>query len=472
MRQDGVSLYCPSGFTIHRLKAQTREDELIVTQLLAMEKKLWKKTDSWGGLLEKELTRRNTFTLYVTTTLPSLPSSALPANATHSSSVTHSLKVVAYLIFTATGLVCHISKVVVVPEMRRQGLGRALVQAAIEIAKNERRVGSITLHVDADNTAALGLYSSTSTAEMRIFHCAYFESGQGAVEDCRLNLTMLKNVVEAAETNASDSNTELKHVFTMEGTKWYGQQFLEPLKTPFNENDGRHIGPNFYYDLEDYLRSRTGTLENNGTEGITTTGTSKAAWTWSALRPGPVIGFSTGSYMSLLPSIAVYGCLCKELGLEMRFPGTNAAYTAPMEVCNADVLAEAMVFVSTTPAAENRAFNINNGDFFRWDQVWPRLAEWFGVKAGPPLKVGDLTQVMGEYKYVWEGLVENHGLNDTPYEKLATWKFMGFVFSMPESGWFSNTVKLRKAGFHGMVVDSGESMIEKLETLRRHKIIP
>lgn len=43
---------------------------------------------------------------------------------------------------------------------------------------------------------------------------------------------------------------------------------------------------------------------------------------------------------------------------------------------------------------------------------------------------------------------------------------------MPESGWFSNTLKLRKAGFHGAVVDSGESMIEKLETLRRHKIIP
>ena len=145
MRQD---LPAPSGFTIHRLKA-TKGDELIVTQLLAMEKKLWKKTDSWGGLLEKELTRRNTFTLYATT----LPSSAPPE-------IPRSSEVVGYLIFTATGLVCHISKVVVVPELRRQGLGRALVQAAVEIAKKERRVGSITLHVDADNIPALGLYSS------------------------------------------------------------------------------------------------------------------------------------------------------------------------------------------------------------------------------------------------------------------------------------------------------------------------
>jgi ribosomal protein S18 acetylase RimI-like enzyme len=156
MRQDGVSLHCPSAFTIDRLKAQRKGDDLVVTQLLAMEKKLWKKSDSWGGFLEKELTRRNTFTLYATT-LPSLPSSsALPTVGTSSLSS----EVVAYLIFTATGLVCHISKVVVVPEMRRQGLGRALVRAAIDIAKNERRVGSITLHVDADNTPALGLYSS------------------------------------------------------------------------------------------------------------------------------------------------------------------------------------------------------------------------------------------------------------------------------------------------------------------------
>lgn len=29
---------------------------------------------------------------------------------------------------------------------------------------------------------------------VRIYHCAYIESVQGAVEDCRLNSTMLKNI--------------------------------------------------------------------------------------------------------------------------------------------------------------------------------------------------------------------------------------------------------------------------------------
>jgi len=89
----------------------------------------------------------------------------------------------------------------------------------------------------------------------------------------------------------------------MQGTKYYGQQFLAPLKTPFDETDPRHIGPNFYFDLEDYLRSRV---------------KSGAQFTWSALRPNPVCGFSSGSYMNLVVSIAVYASICKELGLALR----------------------------------------------------------------------------------------------------------------------------------------------------------
>lgn len=126
-----------------------------------------------------------------------------------------------------------------------------------------------------------------------IFHCAYVESGEGASRDCELNLAMLKNAVEAVET----AGWPLKHVFTMEGSKWYGHQFLVPLETPFIEKHGadRHAGRNFYYDLEDYLRGR---VEDG------------AAWTWSALRPNPVMGFSTGSYESAAHAGRVWQFVC------------------------------------------------------------------------------------------------------------------------------------------------------------------
>ena len=53
--------------------------------------------------------------------------------------------------------------------------------------------------------------------------------------------------------------------------------------------------------------------------------------------------------MSLLPTIGVYGSVCKHLGIEMRFPGTKIAYTSPMEVCDAHVLAEEVPVLRPPP---------------------------------------------------------------------------------------------------------------------------
>lgn len=41
-----------------------------------------------------------------------------------------------------------------------------------------------------------------------------------------------------------------------------------------------------------------------------------------------------------------------------RFPGGGASYSAYIEMCDADVLAEGMIHCATTPACANRAFNV------------------------------------------------------------------------------------------------------------------
>jgi hypothetical protein len=61
--------------------------------------------------------------------------------------------------------------------------------------------------------------------------------------------------------------------------------------------------PNFYYDMVDYVQARVA-------DG--------AAWTWSALLPNPVIGYSPTSYMNLLNCIAAYAALCKQTSLPFR----------------------------------------------------------------------------------------------------------------------------------------------------------
>lgn len=52
-----------------------------------------------------------------------------------------------------------------------------------------------------------------------------------------------------------------------------------------------------------------------------------------------------------------------------RFPGGPATYDCVCEVCDADLLADAMLHCATTPACANQAFNISNGDTFRWRDV-------------------------------------------------------------------------------------------------------
>jgi [ribosomal protein S18]-alanine N-acetyltransferase len=116
-----------------------KKDTAIVAQLIKLERRLFVKSQSYDAAnLGTELARRTTVLLYTTT-------------STHT--------VTGYLMYAVHGGVAHLSKVLVAPEARRQGLARALVTAAIAKARKERRVGSVTLHVDTSNDAALGLYA-------------------------------------------------------------------------------------------------------------------------------------------------------------------------------------------------------------------------------------------------------------------------------------------------------------------------
>lgn len=60
---------------------------------------------------------------------------------------------------------------------------------------------------------------------------------------------------------------------------------------------------------------------------------------------------------------------------------------------------------------------------------------------------------------------------DTPYNQLATWQFVDFVFTYPAS-WFSTVNKLRRTGFHAMCIDSDAMFASLFQRLREEKVIP
>jgi hypothetical protein len=208
---------------------------------------------------------------------------------------------------------------------------------------------------------------------------------------------------------------------------------LGPYPTPSREHDPRHLPPNFYYDQQDLLSTRA----------------ARARWSWSASRPSYICDFAPGRARNLITVLGTYAAICRELNVPLDFPGSAAGYSVLSELSDATCLAEAIIFVSTHEAGKNTAFNVTNGDCFRWCQIWPLLAQWFGIPCGVPRRM-KLATWMADKGPVWDRIVARHGLQPRSLESLASWEFADFVFDK-EWDLLTDTGLLRRAGFNACI---------------------
>lgn len=280
-----------------------------------------------------------------------------------------------------------------------------------------------------------------------IFYAAYQDRPSWA-ELVPPNLAMLTNVVNAVEPIASN----LRHVSLMQGYKVYGAH-LGPFKTPARETDAGHMPPEFNVDQQVFLEER-----QRG-----------KSWTWSAIRPSVVCGFALGNPMNLAMVIAIYAAISKELGLPLRFPGKPGAYDSLLEMTDAGLLARATVWAATDPRCANQAFNINNGDLFRWSELWPKVARFFDLEVAPPLPMS-LNVVMADKESLWEAMVEKYDLQPISYGDVSSWAFGDFVFSW-DYDMFADGTKARRFGFHEFV-DTEAMFMGIFEDFRRRGVIP
>ncbi len=89
---------------------------------------------------------------------------------------------------------------------------------------------------------------------------------------------------------------------------------------------------------------------------------------------------------------------------------------------DAGQLADHMVWAATTEAAADLAFNVVNGDVFRWRWMWPRLAAALDVEAaGFPGEPQPLEQQMAGAEEVWARVVAEHGLVEPDLSRVASW---------------------------------------------------
>jgi nucleoside-diphosphate-sugar epimerase len=272
-------------------------------------------------------------------------------------------------------------------------------------------------------------------------------TGTRWVDKVARDTDLFRNAMTAIEAASS----QLEHVCLLQGSKYYGRH-LGPFKTPAKESDARHFPPNFYYTQEDFLKELA-----HGKR-----------WTYSLMRPHIVCGYARTD-INLPKPIAVYATLCKKLGLPLRFPGPEAAYRAVHCASDVELLNKGMLWAATTPNAANEAFNMVNGDHFRWQYLWPQIAEHFGLEAGGVQQI-DLETMMADKEDLWNEIVREHNLLPTPFPEAANWAFANYAFATTWDIMLDNT-KARKFGFQEFV-DSEEMFIGIFDSFRRQRFIP
>jgi nucleoside-diphosphate-sugar epimerase len=307
--------------------------------------------------------------------------------------------------------------------------------------------GVIPIVADLQNRAALQEKLAEAKGITHIVFGAYIAT-PSAEENVTANVAILKNLLDVLE----ETTPTLRHIAFYQGGKAYGAD-LGPFKSPAREDDPRLMPPNFYYAQEDLLRER-----QIGKQ-----------WTWTALRPEGVLGFGLGNPMNLGMSIAVYATISKELGLPLRFPGTQAAYKALYQITSADVLAKATRWAGISNSAQNEIFNITNGDYFRWQHMWPRIAKMFDMEIAEPIPM-PLTAYMTDKAPLWNKIVAKHNLQPLPYEQAASWPFADAILNT-EFDNITSTIKARRAGFHDCI-DTEDMFSQFFAELRANKVIP
>ncbi|EOF4705472.1 SDR family oxidoreductase [Klebsiella oxytoca] len=278
-----------------------------------------------------------------------------------------------------------------------------------------------------------------------IFYSAWMNAANWT-EMVEPNVTMLRNLVSNIEKTAP-----LQTVSLMQGYKVYGAH-LGPFKTPARESDPGVPGAEFNAAqlawLSDFQHGKT--------------------WHWNAIRPGVVGSAVPGNVMNLALSIALYASLCKAQNLPLRFPGSEQTWHSIVDHTDAGLLAEATLWAATSPMAENQAFNVNNGDVWRWSELWPHIARWFELECAPPVRLS-FHQLFKDYRAQWRELAGSR-LVEADILQLNDGKFADFVFSW-NYDMFGDGSKLRRAGFTRMQA-TDDMFFSLFAQLRSACIIP
>ena len=138
---------------------------------------------------------------------------------------------------------------------------------------------------------------------------------------------------------------------------------------------------------------------------------------------------------------------------------------------DARVLAKHLLWAATTEEARDTAFNVVNGDVFRWKWLWPRLARWFGVEAvGWDGTIHPLDEEMRGDDALWREIAARHGLAETDLRRLASPWHTDLDLGRPIEV-MTDMKNSRERGF-GVFQSTEQSFLDLFTQLRADRLIP
>ena len=288
-------------------------------------------------------------------------------------------------------------------------LARHLIEAGgwrvLTLSRGHVRIAGAEGHISVDlsNRSATLTALGKLTGVSHVFYCTWSPQPSEA-ENCAINRAMIRNTLDglaAAPTVHVALVTGLKHYLGPFEAYGAGRPY-----TPFQEDQPRLPGPNFYYDQEDELFQAA---EQQG-------------FTWSVHRAHTMVGYALGNAMNMAVTLAIYASICRQTGRPFLFPGSATQLRSVTDVTDARLLARHLAWAATEPRAANTPFNVVNGDLFRWERMWARIAAYFGLEPAPyPGRPTPLQTQMADIDPIWDTMVIQHGLTPIAPSRVASW---------------------------------------------------
>lgn len=340
--------------------------------------------------------------------------------------------------------------------------GSALIQQLLQegwevhgLARNPAALPSRVHGVSADLRDAQA--TRAALADLRPTHVFITTWSRQAneAENIRVNAAMVRHLLDALQPAGS-----VQHVALVTGLKHYLGPFEAYAQgalpqTPFREEQPRLLIENFYYAQEDEVFAAA----------------ARDGFSWSVHRPHTVIGAAVGNAMNMGTTLAVYASLCKRSGRPFYFPGSLAQWNGLTDMTDARQLARQLVWATQTPAAANQAFNIVNGDVFRWSWMWGRIADWFGIEAAPFTgKLRPLERQMADDAALWVQLAIEQGLAEPDIHRLVSPWHTDADLGRPVEV-MTDMSKSRRLGFLDYQ-PSDDAFFDLFATLRAQRLIP